>query len=379
MFQLPPLSLYIHFPWCLQKCPYCDFNSHTLRETIPEKDYIQALLNDFEQELIKIQGRALISIYFGGGTPSLLSDEGVYSLLNQLRKRIEWQDNIEITLEANPGSVDSKHFKGYYEAGINRLSIGIQSFNDEHLKRLGRIHDSKAALQAIQIARASGFNNFNIDLMFGLPKQSYREGLEDLKKAIALSPPHLSWYQLTLEPHTPFFKNPPQLPHHDAVVDLYEAGLACLNHTDLNHYEISAFSRPGFECRHNLNYWSFGDYIGIGAGAHSKITRLDSKNIERYWKKSHPKAYLNANDSFNGGFNILLPEQLPFEFMLNALRAYQMITRELFEQRTGLKFKVLVPALEKADAKGLLEWDWDHIALTNLGKRFYNDIVSLFL
>lgn len=337
------------------------------------------LLSDLDHDLKNVQGRSIVSIFIGGGTPSLISAEGIHFLLTQIRDRIEWHPAIEITLEANPGSVDSKNFTGYHDVGINRLSMGVQSFNNKHLRKLGRIHSSQTAVDAIQIAKTAGFKNFNIDLMFGLPDQTNPAGLEDLQQAITLSPTHLSWYQLTLEPHTPFFKNPPRLPQHDAIVDLYEAGLDYLQRHHFKHYEVSAFSRPGFECQHNLNYWQFGDYIGIGAGAHSKVTQLATQQIERYWKKPHPKAYLNAIDGFIGGSDTLQVDQLPFEFMLNALRTEHVITRELFEKRTGLAWSILIPALEKGSQKGLLEWDAQSIVSTPLGKRFYNDMVGLFL
>lgn len=381
MLELPPLSLYIHFPWCLKKCPYCDFNSHTLKTDLPEEAYIKALLRDLQQELSAIQNRPLVSIYLGGGTPSLFSGKSLEFLLNKIRSMVEWVSDIEITLEVNPGSLEIDRFNDYYHAGINRLSIGVQSFNDQYLAKLGRIHNAKAARKAIEAAQKAGFSNYNVDLMYALPGQTIQEGLEDLKQALALKIPHLSWYQLTIEPHTAFFHKPPILPSDDDAADLQEQGLIELETFGLNQYEIAAFSLPGFACRHNNHYWTFGDYLGIGAGAHSKITYADQQCIQRFWKVAHPKAYLSIKDmdSFRADSKALTIEELPFEFMLNVCRRYQPITRTLFEQRTGLSFDSLMPLLNKAYAKGFLNCDETAITITTLGRQFYNDLVTLFL
>lgn len=275
MLALPPLSLYIHFPWCIRKCPYCDFNSHTLLTELPEKNYINSLLVDLEQDLDKVQDRPIASIFMGGGTPSLFSPEALNYLLVELSKRLAFSDAIEITLEANPGTVEYQRFWGYREAGINRLSLGIQSFSTEKLKCLGRIHDGDEAIKAVHAAKKAGFTNINLDLMHGLPKQSVIEGLEDLQIAFSLEPTHISWYQLTIEPNTEFYQQPPQLPLEETMGELQERGEEIFREKAYRHYEISAFSKDGYNCLHNRNYWQFGDYIGIGAGAHSKIT--DSK------------------------------------------------------------------------------------------------------
>jgi putative oxygen-independent coproporphyrinogen III oxidase len=378
VLSLPPLSLYIHFPWCVHKCPYCDFNSHTLRGNLPEKDYIKTLLRDFQQERPQIQGRVINSIYLGGGTPSLFSGDAIAYLLQQIQSLVDIAPDAEMSIEANPESVILEKLECYHNAGINRISLGIQSLQDIYLKRLGRAHDSVTASQAMKTVIQAGFMNFNVDLMYGLPGQTAQAGLEDVQAALALGPPHLSWYQLTLEPNTAFFKKPPILPHEDAVIDLQMQGLEELVEAGYEQYEISAFSREGFACRHNNNYWAFGDYIGIGAGAHSKVTHLESGGIIRYWKWYNPRVYLSAQH-FREGSERLTPQQLPFEFMLNSLRCYQPITRDIFESRTGLRWESLVPTFEKATDKGLLQWGNEWLIVTPFGRHFYNDLVTLFL
>lgn len=379
MLTIPPLSLYIHFPWCIRKCPYCDFNAHTLLTALPEKDYINIMLKDLEYDLEKIHGREIISIFMGGGTPSLFSPDALNYLLTELAKRLEFSTAIEITLEANPGTVDTPHFSGYREAGINRISLGIQSFSTEKLKILGRIHDGDEAIKAVSAAKMAGFTNINLDLMFGLPKQSLTEGLEDLHKAFSLEPTHISWYQLTIEPNTEFYLKPPQRPIEDNVWTLQAKGEAYFKQKAYNQYEISAFSRAGYYCAHNLNYWQFGDYIGIGAGAHSKLTDSEKKVIRRAWKQKNPKAYLAQKNNFLAEEKVILAKDLPFEFMLNALRLYEKIPLELFQQRTGLSFSRIEALLQQAYDQGLLTYDSRAIETTELGRRFYNNLVSLFI
>lgn len=379
MLVLPPLSLYIHFPWCIKKCPYCDFNSHTLRKPLPEEAYIEALLRDLSQELHWIQERSVISLYLGGGTPSLFSGAAIDYLLMQIKKKVRLAPNVEITLEANPSTFESQKFKDYYKAGVNRLSIGVQSFNNQSLKSLGRLHTGKEAINAVKIASDAGFTNFNVDLMYGLPNQTIEEGLEDLKEALKINPVHLSWYQLTLEPHTVFFNKPPILPPDDKIFNMERQGVALLKQHGFNHYEISAFSRNMCYSRHNENYWKFGDYLGIGAGAHGKITNIQKQKIIRYWKRPHPVTYLACRDNFEGGNTVLASEQLPFEFMLNALRFYEPILLSAFTDRTGLPASTLIPKLQKASSMGLLKWKEDIISVTSLGRKFYNNLVELFL
>ncbi len=379
MLKQPPLSLYIHFPWCIRKCPYCDFNSHTLLTELPEKNYINTLLVDLEQDLDKLQNRPLISIFMGGGTPSLFSCDTLNYLLVELAKRLEFSDAIEITLEANPGTVEYQRFNGYREAGINRLSLGIQSFSTEKLKILGRIHDGNEAIKAVSAAKTAGFTNINLDLMHGLPQQNIKEGLQDLQIAFSLEPTHISWYQLTIEPNTEFYQRPPQLPLEETMGELQERGEAILKQKAYKHYEISAFSKDGYYCNHNRNYWQFGDYIGIGAGAHSKITDTKKKTIRRAWKQKNPKTYLAQKNHFLVEEKFILVEDLPFEFMLNALRLYQKIPAELFQQRTGLSFSRIQPILHKAQEQGLLTYDVLGMETTEFGKRFYNNLLGLFM
>ena len=380
MLTLPPLSLYIHFPWCIQKCPYCDFNSHALNTELPELNYVKTLLLDLEQDLKYLGDRSIISIFMGGGTPSLFSADSLQYLLKELRSRLNFSDVIEITLEANPGTVEYKRFYAYREAGINRLSLGIQSFSAEKLKCLGRIHDGDEAIKAVLAAKTAGFANINLDLMHGLPKQTVKEGLEDLQIAFSLQPTHISWYQLTIEPNTLFYKMPPQLPLDETLGELQDRGEEIFKQKAYKHYEISAFSKEEiYHCIHNCNYWQFGDYLGIGAGAHSKITDSKKNTIRRFWKQKNPKAYLAQTDKFLAEEKLILAEDLPFEFMLNALRLYQKIPVELFQQRTGLTFSSIKPILSQAQQQGLLTYDASAIETTEFGKRFYNDLLALFM
>jgi putative oxygen-independent coproporphyrinogen III oxidase len=386
-FTLPiPLALYIHIPWCIRKCPYCDFNSHQNREDVlPEKAYVNALIEDLEQDVAwmersETQGRPISTIFFGGGTPSLFSPESIHQILTAVKTRITYANpDIEITLEANPGTFERGKFEEFRSAGINRLSIGVQSFQNEKLQALGRIHDKQAAINAAETAHAAGFNSFNLDLMYGLPNQTIDDALFDIQTALSLSPPHLSWYQLTLEPNTLFYNQPPPLPPDDALANMQERCQAVLANAGLQQYEVSAYSKPGHQCQHNLNYWEFGDYLGIGAGAHGKITDVTSQKISRTWKTKHPKNYLDATQPYCEGKSIISESELPFEFMLNALRLYKPIPISLFETRTGLNRSVLQEKLQLARNKKLLHDDNDFIHPTELGYRFLNDLVELFM
>jgi len=382
MFQftaLPPLSLYIHFPWCVRKCPYCDFNSHAVRGDIPEAQYIDALLADLEQDLPRVWGRPVRSVFLGGGTPSLFSPEAIERLLAGVRARVVLLPDAEVTLEANPGTVETERFRGYRAAGVNRLSIGVQSFQSEQLIKLGRIHGRNEALMAAQAARAAGFDNFNLDLMFGLPQQTPDEALADLRTAMALSPTHLSVYQLTLEPNTLFHAQPPELPDEDVLATMQETLQAELAGAGFAQYEVSAYARDRCRCRHNLNYWQFGDYLGIGAGAHAKITAAD--HITRLWKVKQPRNYLATagTPGVLGGDQRLATQDVAFEFMLNALRLTEGFASALFAERTGLPFVTITPALDQAARRGLIESTHEFIRPTVIGRRFLNDLVAQFL
>lgn len=374
-----PLALYIHVPWCIRKCPYCDFNSHHAPTDLPEQQYIQALLADLSQELPAIWGRRLESIFIGGGTPSLLSAESMDELLAGIRALIPFRPNLEITLEANPGTFEQEKFKGFREAGINRLSVGIQSFNPQHLQALGRVHNQAEALKAAELARYAGFDNFNLDLMFGLPKQSLEEALTDLQQAIALQPSHLSWYQLTLEPNTFFYKHPPVLPDDDLLVDMQYAGQALLQQAGFEQYEVSAYTQQQ-PCRHNLNYWEFGDYVGIGAGAHGKITDPFGQ-VTRHQKYRQPAQYLQqvAQGQARSETQTLKPDDLKFEFMLNALRLKTGFSLDLFTERTGLSPETLQAPLAFAEEQGWLTIQDQQVQTTELGWQFLNTVIQLFL
>lgn len=372
-----PLSLYIHTPWCVRKCPYCDFNSHTAPNGLPEEAYLQALLNDLDIELALIADRPIGSVFIGGGTPSLLSAGFYQNLFRRLSEQCHLVTGAEITLEANPGTAEAERFDGYREAGINRLSMGIQSFDTDHLKKLGRIHDSEQAIAAVKLAQAAGFDNFNLDLMHGLPGQTLDQSLSDLSTALSFQPTHLSWYQLTIEPNTEFYKRPPELPQDETLWDIQEAGQALLSERGYQHYEISAFSQPGRASQHNLNYWRFGDYLGIGAGAHGKITHLDG-TIERRWKTRLPKDYLNISKHFLAGREVIGPGQVGLECLMNALRLHEGISVDMFQQRTGLQLKAVEQPLQKAYSLGLLEQgNW--IRATERGRLYLNELLALFL
>ncbi|MBC2679778.1 radical SAM family heme chaperone HemW [Pseudomonas baltica] len=378
LVQLPPLALYVHIPWCVRKCPYCDFNSHTASPVLPEEEYIDALLADLDQDLRAVYGRPLSSIFFGGGTPSLFSAAALGRLLAGVEQRIAFAPDIEITLEANPGTFEQDKFVAYRKLGINRLSIGIQSFQPQKLEALGRIHTGDEALRAAEMARRAGFDNFNLDLMHGLPDQSLEEALDDLRQAIALAPTHLSWYQLTLEPNTVFWNQPPVLPEDDILWDIQEAGQALLAEHGFGQYEVSAYARPGKAARHNLNYWSFGDFIGIGAGAHGKLSHPDGR-IVRTWKTRLPKDYLNPAKPFKAGEKALTADELPFEFLMNALRLTQGVDAGLFAQRTGLSLQSLATARAGAEQKGLLQVEPTRLVATARGQLFLNDLLQYFL
>jgi putative oxygen-independent coproporphyrinogen III oxidase len=380
----PPLGLYIHVPWCVRKCPYCDFNSHPLRDQLPEATYIDALLLDLDQELSESEAcRPLVSIFIGGGTPSLLSGAAVRRLLQGIRACTDLAPGAELTLEANPGTVDSHRFAAYREAGINRLSIGIQSLADTHLQSLGRIHGADEARAAAERARAAGFDNINLDLMFGLPGQDLGHAAQDLEQALALAPTHLSYYQLTLEPHTPFFAAPPPLPDHDLMADMQLQGVAMLASAGYRQYEVSAYARAsGWRCAHNLNYWQFGDYLGVGAGAHGKLTRVSCGRVTRSWKIRHPNAYLAAakeRQPLAAGGRQLGADDLVLELAMNALRLTDGFDEALFEQRTGLPFRYFARPVGQAIAAGMLQRDRDRLSPTELGRMFLNDLVQHFL
>ena len=376
-----PTALYIHVPWCIRKCPYCDFNSHKSPETLPELQYIDALLADMRADLEVFPAREISSVFIGGGTPSLLSAEAYERLFIELKNLLPFAPSLEITMEANPGTVEQQRFADYRQLGINRLSLGIQSFNPAHLKTLGRIHDDRQAHKAIEAARLAGFDNLNLDIMHGLPGQTLAEGLKDLSQALAHQPEHLSWYQLTLEPNTVFYKQQPALPSDDDCDELEQAGFKHLQENGFERYEISAFCKPGRAAQHNLNYWLFGDYYGIGAGAHGKLSVLEQGRLQvwRTRKQRQPKDYLQADKAFLAESSVVDADSLLFEFMLNVTRLQQPIDRQLFTERTGLAFDRLESRLNLAMAKGLIipgDRTWQ---ISDQGRRFTNDLQGLFL
>lgn len=374
----PPLSLYLHLPWCVRKCPYCDFNSHAA-QTLPEAAYIDALLADLERALPDIWGRRIHSVFFGGGTPSLFSADGIDRILTSVRTLTQVVPGAEITLEANPGTVEVAKFRGFREAGVTRVSLGIQSFDPRHLEALGRIHDAAEARRAAELA-ATHFETFNLDLMYALPGQTLAGALADVDAALEFGPPHLSAYHLTLEPNTPFGHTaPPGLPDDDLAADMQLAIEVRLGEAGLAHYETSAYAKPGHAARHNLNYWQFGDYLGIGAGAHSKLSFPD--RIVRQMRMKHPQQYMDAvrAGTHIGDTRALGRGDLPFEFMMNALRLIDGVPAALFEARTGLPLAVCAAALEQARDRGLLEHDALRLRPTRLGQHFLNDLLELFL
>ena len=372
-----PLSLYIHIPWCVRKCPYCDFNSHVSGGPIPERAYVDALIEDLIHEAARTLPRPLSSIFFGGGTPSLFSAAAIGQILNAVQSHLELAPDIEITLEANPGTTEHMDFSALRETGVNRLSLGVQSFNNEHLHQLGRIHSSSDAQNAFEKARAAGFNNINIDLMHGLPQQTTEQALNDLRLATALNPEHLSWYQLTIEPNTVFFNQPPTLPVEDELSDIQDAGELWLAQNGYQQYEVSAYARPNRRAQHNLNYWQFGDYIGIGAGAHGKITHANGR-IERYRKTRLPTDYLNPNKTKTAGTERVDAERLPLEFLMNALRLPEGVSYAIFEARTGLSRQQIQSDVEKLQAQELMQSSATQLATTALGFRFLNSVLNTF-
>lgn len=379
MLQLPPLSLYIHIPWCVEKCPYCDFNSHKLRGKIPEQDYLQALLDDLSNDLVYVQGRTLETIFIGGGTPSLLSADGIHWLLKEIEKKIPFKEDIEITLEANPGAIENQKISDFKKAGISRFSFGVQSFQQEKLTKLGRIHGPIEAKNAAKQAIAVGMKTFNLDLMHGLPEQTLSDALEDLQTAISLQPTHLSWYQLTIEPNTQYFSHPPTLPEDDLLWDIQKAGQKLLADNGYIQYEISGYSKQGFACQHNLNYWRFGDYLGIGCGAHGKLTLPLENKIIRRSKIKHPKGYLDKSRAFLDQANIVAQDDLAFEYMLNRLRLFEAIPFSEFEAYTGLSIDSIKQPIAEALAKKLLTKDETSWQVTALGHRYLNELLTLFM
>ena len=378
MLELPPLSLYVHIPWCIRKCPYCDFNSHQSSDEIPEQAYVKALINDLNNDLPLVQGRKLKSIFFGGGTPSLFSANAIEAIINSAEQLIGFKEGIEITLEANPGTFEQQKFADFRAAGINRLSVGVQSFNNKHLKILGRIHDGQQALHAIEIANTAGFEHLNIDLMHGLPDQTSNQALTDLDKAINTGTSHISWYQLTIEPNTEFFSKPPTLPIEDELAEIQQAGQHKLYQAGFKQYEVSAFSRHGSVCNHNINYWQFGDYLGIGAGAHGKATLIDQGQIVRTSKTRQPTHYLNREDSAKASEKVIPKHELPLEFMMNALRLRSGVNSDLFTKRTGLDRQIIQPTIRQLQLQGLLQDDPVSDRTSDLGYRFLNTVLQSF-
>ncbi|MEC7875358.1 MAG: radical SAM family heme chaperone HemW [Pseudomonadota bacterium] len=380
--QAPPLSLYIHLPWCLKKCPYCDFNSHEVPASgFEEKLYINALINDLKFELNRIEGRKIVSIFFGGGTPSLFLPESIEQLLNSIQAQLNFDLDIEITLEANPGAVEAKKFHEYKAMGINRLSLGIQSFNDQSLTLLGRIHNANEAKKAIELSREAGFENFNLDLMFGLPNQKIDDVLTDLKQAVDYSPTHISWYQLTIEPNTIFGSKPPKLPSDDVIWSMQEKGQVFLKKNDFEQYEVSAYAKDNYRSIHNINYWQFGDYLGIGAGSHGKITSIINSQIERYVRHKIPARYIELVDLKNSitEKKVLETKEVPLEFMMNALRLTDGVTENLFFERTGLPIKTIEKELMIAKNRNLLDYHNKRIKPSFRGHRYLNDLLHVFM
>ena len=371
---LPPLALYVHLPWCVRKCPYCDFNSHERGGELPERAYVDALIADLEGLLPSVWGRHIVSLFIGGGTPSLFAPESIERLLSEVRARIALVPDAEVTLEANPGTAEAGRFRGYRAAGVNRLSLGVQSFDDSMLRALGRIHSGDEARAAIELALRH-FDNVNLDLMYGLPGQSLEMARIDIEAAVRWETSHVSAYQLTIEPNTVFYRQPPALPEHDTCADMQLMVEETLGAAGFEHYETSAFARPGRRCRHNLNYWEFGDYLGLGAGAHGKISFPD--RVTRHERAKQPREYLAAVQNMQQ--RTISPQDLPFEFMLNALRLIEGVPLELFGTRTGLVLSSLEGPLRDAEAKGLLARDAQRIRPTTRGRRFLNDLLELFL
>ena len=371
---LPPLALYVHIPWCVRKCPYCDFNSHEQKGPLEEKRYLEALMRDLEQLLPQVWGRRLSSVFIGGGTPSLFSPASIDALLSGVRARLTLEPGAEVTLEANPGTVEAARFRGFREAGVNRISVGVQSFDDRMLAALGRIHSAAEARAAVDAA-LQAVGNVNLDLMYGLPGQDIPGVISDLKEALRCGTPHVSAYQLTIEPNTVFFSKPPPLPEHDLCADMQAVVESMLLENGFEHYETSAFARPGRRCRHNLNYWEFGDYLGIGAGAHGKISFPD--RVTRHERAKQPAEYLKGDPMVEN--REISPGELAFEFMLNALRLVEGFPLTLFGERTGLPISSIEPRLKEAESRGLIERDWRRIRPSEHGRLFLNELLEQFL
>ncbi len=377
--QLPPLCLYIHIPWCERKCPYCDFNSHKSAEPLPEQAYIAALLADLEQDLPLVQDRELQSVFIGGGTPSLLSGAALQELLQGVRARLPLRPRAEVTLEANPGSAEAAKFAQFVEAGVNRLSLGIQSFQDPQLQRLGRVHNSEQAAAALELAKHAGLASFNIDLMHGLPGQTVEAALADLEQALSYRAPHLSWYQLTIEPNTEFYRRLPTLPTENILGSIQQRGEALLSRHGYASYEVSAYSRENYQCLHNLNYWQFGDYIGIGAGAHGKLTDMASGTVWRTAKKRQPDQYLRAGaHQLCSRRQRLGSSDLKTEYILNALRLQAGFELPAFTARTGLDVKLIMPEIQSLQERGLLECKGTRVRATSHGRRFLDTVIAEF-
>ena len=370
---LPPLALYVHIPWCVRKCPYCDFNSHERSGTLPEQDYVQKLIADVESLLPSVWGRRIVSVFIGGGTPSLFSPGAIDTLLSAVRARLVLEPGAEITLEANPGTVEAARFRGFRDAGVNRISVGVQSFDDAMLAKLGRIHSAAEARRAVDAA-LEAVGNVNLDLMYGLPGQNPETARADIVQGIATGVPHLSAYQLTIEPNTVFWRERPALPEHDVCADMQSMVEEILRTDGFEHYETSAFAKPGMRCRHNLNYWEFGDYLGIGAGAHGKLSFID--RVTRHERAKQPVEYLN---SLAGKETEIPASELPFEFMLNALRLVEGFDVVLFGEHTGLPLSAVQARLSQAEERGLIERDWKRIRPSARGRLFLNELLGLFL
>ncbi|MEW6992331.1 radical SAM family heme chaperone HemW [Colwelliaceae bacterium 6441] len=383
-----PLSLYIHIPWCVEKCPYCDFNSHALphqkstqKAGVPELAYVEELIKDLDSDIkrFNLGKRKLHTIFIGGGTPSLFSAQAIESLLTQVLHRFDYDKDIEITLEANPGTVEAEKFIGFFNGGVSRLSVGVQSFESDKLIKLGRIHNSDQAKKAAELANSCGVTSFNLDLMHGLPNQTIENALDDLKTAISLKPNHLSWYQLTIEPNTAFHSKPPKLPMDETLWNIQDQGFELLAQAGYQQYEISAFSKKGYQCQHNLNYWQFGDYLGIGCGAHGKITDEKNQKIYRTVKVKHPKGYLDQTREHLDHLNEVDKTELPFEYMMNRLRLFSAFTLTEYQGATGLSADEILPILHEARDKQLLANEGEKWRVTQQGHRYLNDLLEMFL
>jgi oxygen-independent coproporphyrinogen-3 oxidase len=379
--KLPPLSLYIHIPWCVQKCPYCDFNSHGQKgQVLPESEYVSHLLDDLAEDAKLVGDRAIHSIFIGGGTPSLFSAQAIHTLLDGVKQRVNLLADAEITMEANPGTVESQRFADYVKAGITRISIGVQSFQPEKLTALGRIHDESQALRAAELAKSIGLNSFNLDLMHGLPKQSLEDAMFDLNTAITQQPPHLSWYQLTIEPNTQFHSKPPKLPEDELLWDIQEQGDELLRQAGFEQYEISAYSQAGQQCQHNLNYWRFGDYLGIGCGAHGKITLANENHIIRTVKVKHPKGYMDLTRRYTSDKKVVPEQDLPFEFFMNRFRLLEPCPKSDYSNLTGIPLdNATKQNLKTAITRGLLVESSNEWQVTPLGRRYLNTLLEMMV